>query len=478
MIHGPKFLRDASYSLLILLQIRTNLINQYERFWERPLETHIMWVGKLFGLLAVSLLYQRYSDSAMPNNESLIQAFGEKIIQCLVLGKYQDCPPDTIETLCFYLNVQFLQTESTQMDLIILFSVIVRLAQRMGYHRDARHFPHISVFEGEMRRRMWTLITDMDTLASSRVGLPRLLREFQSDTALPQNLLDEDFDEDTTELPPSRSNSFDTPVQHLITKNKLVSMFGIITDFATSIRRPSYAEVMHLDDLLHETYKSVPEKLRERPLRQSLMDEPDLILRRMQQVIILEKARCVLHYRYLAPARTDRRYAYSRETCIEASLHILDYHCILDQEIQPGGRLYHERWKLLSLIKTEFLLATTLLCLELNYDLSSSDFKKISLSKDLVTRISQALQKSYDIRMRGSSELSAEARKATQAVEVVLEKLRELQSRGIPFEANDSSSASWAYGSPPTGKYIVRAFCSLSMYILCIRMFGGTLSNS
>lgn len=187
VIHGPKFLRDASHPLLILLQIKTNSIDQYERFWERPLETHIMWVGKLFGLLAVSLLYQRYSDSAMPNNESLIQEFGEKIIQCLVLGKYQDCPPDTIETLCFYLNVQFLQTESTQMDLIILFSVIVRLAQRMGYHRDARHFPHISVFEGEMRRRMWTLITDMDTLASSRVGLPRLLREFQSDTALPQS---------------------------------------------------------------------------------------------------------------------------------------------------------------------------------------------------------------------------------------------------------------------------------------------------
>ncbi|KAJ5610682.1 hypothetical protein N7510_007401 [Penicillium lagena] len=227
----------------------------------------------------------------MPNNESLIQTFGEKIIQCLVLGKYQEYPPDTIETLCFFLNVQFLQTESTQMDLIILFSVIVRLAQRMGYHRDARHFPHISVFEGEMRRRVWTLITDMDTLASSRVGLPRLLREFQSDTALPRNLLDEDFDEDTTELPPSRPDSFDTPVQYLITKNKLVSMFGIITDFATSIRRPSYAEVMHLDGLLHETYNSVPEKLRERPLRQSLMDEPDLILRRMQQVIILEKAR-------------------------------------------------------------------------------------------------------------------------------------------------------------------------------------------
>jgi hypothetical protein len=44
--------------------------------------------------------------------------------------------------------------------------------------------------------------------------------------------------------------------------------------------------------------------------------------------------------------------------------------------------------------------------------------------------------------MWGSSEFPAEARKATQAVEVVLEKLREIQSRGIPFEVNNSSSAS------------------------------------
>ena len=34
-------------------------------------------------------------------------------------------------------------------------AIVFRFAFEMGYHRDPDQFSHLSVFEGEMRRRVW-----------------------------------------------------------------------------------------------------------------------------------------------------------------------------------------------------------------------------------------------------------------------------------------------------------------------------------
>lgn len=326
---------------------------------------------------------------------------------------------------------------------VIVLGILARMAQRMGYHRDASHFPHISPFQGEMRRRVWAMITNLDVMLSLSVGLPRLLREFQSDTAPPRNLLDSDFDEDTTELPPSRPSSYSTPCQWLVAKNKLTLILGIITDFSTSIRRPGYAEVMRLDQLLLDTYLDYPEYLLERPLSQSLMDTSETILHRIQLVTLFAKARCVLHYRYLASSRTDERYSYSRSTCIGAALKILEYQRLMDQETQPGGRLFRERWKVRSpIMRGVILLGTTLLCLELNYDLSNDPInspKSRPLTEPVKAAIIEALRTSYSI-WSEAGDSYPKSTSTIQAMEVVFQKLQSKQitpsSNAVPSSAN------------------------------------------
>ncbi|KAJ5225520.1 hypothetical protein N7468_006745 [Penicillium chermesinum] len=276
-----------------------------------------------------------------------------------------------------------------------------------------------------MRRRVWMLIMDLDTMLSLSVGLPRLLREFQSDSAMPRNLLDTDFDEDTVELPPSRPPSFEGPCQWLVSKHRVTSIYGIITDFSTSIRRPSYAEVMHLDKLLCETYASTPENLREKPLNKSLMDSSQVTIRRIQLRLLVSKAKCVLHYRYLAPARTDERYAYSRKTCIEEALCIVRYHHLMQQETEPGGRFWRERWKIASPIMREtWVMGSTLLCLELNFDLSDGDpnSKRIPLSQNTRKQIISALRKSRAIWYE-SNDTHSEPKRAMKALDVVFDKV-------------------------------------------------------
>ncbi|KAJ5759068.1 hypothetical protein N7520_006224 [Penicillium odoratum] len=391
--------------------------------------------------MSLALMFQ--SEGSLENRDELIAQFDQKVNQCLVLGRYQDCPPDTLETICLTLSTQFNQIGNGEVNSVIILGILARMAQRMGYHRDASHFPHISPFHGEMRRRVWAMITNLDVMLSLSVGLPRLLREFQSDTAPPRNLLDSDFDEDTKELPPSRPDSYSTPCQWLVAKNKLTVMLGIITDFSTSIRRPSYEEVMRLDRLLLDTYLGNPEFLLERPLSQSLMDTPATILHRIQLITLCAKARCILHYRYLSSSRTDERYSYSRSTCIGAALKILEYQRLMDQESRPGGRLYRERWKVRSpLMRGVNLLATTLLCLELNYDLSydpTSNPAPRALTEPVRAAIIQGLRNSYRIWSEAGNSYP-KSTSTIRAIEVVFQKLQNqhvpLSPTTVPSPAN------------------------------------------
>lgn len=400
-----------------------------------------MWIGKLFGVLCLSLHFQYQSMPEFANHENMAQGYGEKINQCLLLGKYQDCPPDTIEALCFSLNAQVLRSGNTCMDSLVFLGMIVRMAQRMGYHRDASHFPEISPFDGEMRRRVWSQITDLDTLVSAQVGLPRILRESQSDTAPPQNLLDEDFDEHIEKLPPPRPDSFETPSQWMVAKNRMISMFGVITDLSTSIKRSDYSEVMRLDKSLRETYSSSPEILLEKPMSRSLMDNSRIILHRIQLILLREKALCVLHYRHLASARTEERYEYSRKTCIESSLRMLEYQWIVETETQPGGRLFEQRWKLTTLLfKNQWILSTSLLCLELNYDISEEskdNSKYIPLSESIKEQIIQSLRRSYQI-FSHSGDDSEGFVKAMQAFSAVFQKVDD-QERGPTIDSDEKA---------------------------------------
>lgn len=169
----------------------------------------------------------------------------------------------------------------------------------MGYHRDSKHYSSISAFQGEMRRRVWHMIAQLDLLISSQFSLPSMIRGITSDTAAPHNLLDGDFDEKTAELPPSRPEAEYTPISYMICKGPICDVFGVISEQAHSTIPPSYDEVMNLDRRLHESHALVPYSLRMRPMSQSITDPPILILRRFNLELLFQKLRCILHRKYL-----------------------------------------------------------------------------------------------------------------------------------------------------------------------------------
>lgn len=108
-----------------------------------------------------------------------------------------------------------------------------------------------------------------------------------------------------------------------------------------------------------------PPLLQMRSFQESARDPANLIMQRLGLEMVYLRSLFVLHRRFIARGRENPRYAYSRRTCIDASMQLLDHQATLHAESQPGGRLRSVKWYISSLTTHDFLLAAMLVCLDL-----------------------------------------------------------------------------------------------------------------
>lgn len=235
----------------------------------------------IFAIMRLSLLsfHQQGDEPLELRGKSLDMAvaYRNSMAQCLILADYTKPKPYLIETLLFHLHAENDQSRDKETSIWVLVAVIVRLAMRMGYHRDSKMFPNISVFQGEMRRRIWSIISQADILFSYQAGLPGMIDSRDCDTDIPHNLYDEDFGEDCTELPPERPFNEPTPVSYTIAKSQLALAFDRVLEYSQKIKGTSYEQVMEIDNEVRRAREMVPEHLRVRPMSEYRNDLPNSI---------------------------------------------------------------------------------------------------------------------------------------------------------------------------------------------------------
>lgn len=86
--------------------------------------------------------------------------------------------------------------------------LLTREGISLGLHRDPDFMigakRNISIFNQEMRRRLWATIQEFDFQAGFDNGLPTIISSLHMDARPPRNMDDDEFDEDSTELPEPR----------------------------------------------------------------------------------------------------------------------------------------------------------------------------------------------------------------------------------------------------------------------------------
>jgi hypothetical protein len=381
-----------------------------------------------------------------------INRFQRNCCHCLIGSNYTTVGKYKVEALLVYATIEYTKKGNSAMSVSIILGIAIKLAMRMGYHRDAKHYDTLSALEGEMRRRTWALLSQLDTLTSFQVGIPKQAQSWQSDTEIPRNIQDEDIDENSIELPPALPDTILTPITYLRSKNRIMNMFGRICDLAYNRQPTTYEKVLELDRSLEEAHELMAPALRMRPMNQSFVDKAALIMKRYTLDILYQKARIVLHRKFLVEARYNPRLSYSRSVCVSAAKEILRHQYDLYKESEVGGRLEKNNWFFRSLQNNDFVLAAMVICLELfkNNDLvNTAGAQQQQQQQDGTTsagsinernKLIETLQKSREV-WKENLKHSVEARKAFAAVTVMLKKAElddEARKRSSQSPANNT----------------------------------------
>ncbi|KAK4229499.1 fungal-specific transcription factor domain-containing protein [Podospora fimiseda] len=418
---------------------------QLRNHWQDPSKTPIMWLGLLYSILCLAMLsYHKVGDEPPEWKGRTLELAGEyrlRTVQCLIAGNYTKPTEYTVETMILYAFCEYSSRWDADLGLWLIISLVTRVALRMGYHRDAKWFPtSITPFQAEMRRRTWALVRMTDIIFSHQVSLSSMINENDCDTELPHNIFDEEFGPDTKVLPPARPNSEPTPTSYMIAKVRLCLELGNILQITGRVKNQvHYDEILRYDAKLRDIKAELPPHLRLQPLEGS-HDPLTLIIARFNIDILYLKILCLLHRKYLPRARNNPRYAHSRRSAVEASLETLRHLATLHRESQPNGKLQSIKWYVTSVATKDFLLPAMLIALDLHFDKEAQKFGERQDSQNLYfwTReqreeMISSLELTIGI-WRGLVDISIEAVKASNVLEVMLAKIK---SSG---DTNDSTS--------------------------------------
>ena len=333
----------------------------YQCFWDNPSTAPPLWTSILFSILDIATRALSTNPETSKDENSKSNRFSIAAAHCLAVGEYYKRQRFAVEALLLYAQSECLTSTDMSPALGILLGTLARLVTVMGYHRDADESREtVSPFEGEMRRRTWSLFMQLDMLVSFQLGLPSNVQFPTWDTKPPANLLDSDFDEDTIQLPPARPDSEPTEIRFYIAKHRLMTVFEKVIRHTLSATDPPNGELEMIEQELRSTYAALPGVFQPRSMTDSIVDSPSIIVTRLCVCFIYHKCLCVLHRKYVIRGRQK-----SIQICQDAASELLRRFLDIYKEFEPGGQLETEQWFTGSITWHDFLLGCTTLCLTL-----------------------------------------------------------------------------------------------------------------
>ncbi|CAI6332154.1 unnamed protein product [Periconia digitata] len=415
IIHGPTFQK------------------QYDKHWLNPNDTPVIWLGLVFAMMCIALQsYTRAGDEPPEyrgKSWEMSNEYRNLTAQCLAAADITSPITNMLETLILHVYADYARSRDSQAGILISTGIIVRLAMRMGLHRDAAPYAGISVFQAEMRRRVWAAIRSMDLLFSAQAGMPPVVRPRDTNSEIPRNIYDDELFEDMKALPLSRSEEEATPTLFLINRTRLIYKLGEAVELTESLTCSSYEEIMNLDSQTRELHDSISPHLKIRSMDESARDPSTLIMQRFTLDLLYLKIIATLHRKFLAVSRVNPRFMYSRKAVIDASMTMLQHQATLHRECQPGGRLRNVKWFISSLTTVDFLLAAMIVCSDL-YHTARSERQGRSPSGDFCwnderrDEMLDAIETAVGI-WDGLKDGSMEAYKAHSTLNVMLNQLKE-----------------------------------------------------
>ena len=185
----------------------------------------------------------------------------------------------------------------------------------VGLHREPGNLSQsvqITPFNQEMRRRIWETIQSYDVQASFDHGLPTILSSLHYDAHPPRNIDDDEFDEGSAELPPSKpSTEYTFSSYQYLSRQSLalrVELNRVLTGPPEDL---DYEQVIRYTNEINQEIDALPswDVGGSHAARQGVLKKPllayTLLHIQLRQYII------PLHQPYLKLRKTNSKYQYS-----------------------------------------------------------------------------------------------------------------------------------------------------------------------
>lgn len=328
----------TSESIYRILHV-PSFLKEYEQYWEQPDAANPVFIVKLLLAMSIGGCFYQGPDSAHYRVESKKWIFAAQAwlsspfekaklhissiqIQCLLIISRQYC--------------------SISGDMVwISAGTVLRTAMQMGFHRDPANLPKIGIFQGEMRRRLWATIIELNIQSSIGAGMPFLTvseeacrciivaniwqSEQEWDTAPPANIDDTDISEATNDpVTPKPSSDFTQTSLQIMLLRSIGPRLEFIRYSNSIHNETSYDDALRVGAELikacrdNKTFIFKVNQSREPQDRVTQLNI-NMIDFSVRLVLLL------LHRPFAAKGMKDPRFYYSRKICLESAVTILNY---------------------------------------------------------------------------------------------------------------------------------------------------------
>ena len=379
---------------------------EYEQYWHNPQTASTAFIMKLLLVMAIGTCF--YQDPRDPGSlhsacsrwiyaaQSWMSSSNEKSRLNL----------NGLQIHCLLLIAR--QNNAIDGDLTwISAGSLIRMAMIMGLHRDPSNCPGLSLFQSELRRRLWFTVLEISVQSCLDSGMPPLISYQDFDCQPPSNVDDLRIDETvrTPPVPKPMGKFTQTSIQIALSKS-LPLRLEVVKYINHFLSEASYDETLRLDAELTAACRSNSLLLQSFMLSPPSTDQDrpttfqtkflDLFTRRF----LLS-----LHRPYAVKAATNHMYHFSRKVCLETSLLLLSYYSPSPHLFDTGTKEDdYTRLTILGggMFKGLFLHANTIVCLELINQLQedTSPFHNVSIQSQSRKQMRNALENSLDLATR------------------------------------------------------------------------------
>lgn len=199
---------------------------------------------------------------------------------------------------------------------------LVKQAMMAGYHRDPGPFSRISVFNKEMRRRIWYTIVELDLQVAFDRGMPPSVQSFDFDATPALNIHDDELDETTTEMPESRPLSEVTDTSfHFILSRSLPLRLQACSLMHSPRISCRYEDIQRLDWELTKYLARIPSWESTEP--RDIVTQHKVLLWKALIESKLSQSLLSIHTPFAIEARREALFAPSARSRLDAATRIL-----------------------------------------------------------------------------------------------------------------------------------------------------------